>query len=226
LYLLYSSALQFLKAKPKPLDADDVSKVLRAAASGDLEEVRRLVRKDKRLAQATRPGVDEETSVLSLASRAGHLEVVRYLLDEGADLHHEGDQAFRRACRRGRADVVALLLQRGADREPSMLGGDTPLTHAVARDDGAMVEALLAHGPRHVNEDNYFDETPLITACRLGHAAIAERLLAAGADPMLRGFLSGATPLDIAKAHGSDECVALLQVRCTAFNRCVTGVLA
>jgi len=51
---------------------------------------------------------------LTAASRAGHLEVVRLLLDRGA-LDTLIDEAFLAASTAGHLEVVRLLLDRGAD---------------------------------------------------------------------------------------------------------------
>ena len=42
----------------------------------------------------------------------GHLEIVAFLLDNGADLHARNDGALREARANGHTAVVALLLER------------------------------------------------------------------------------------------------------------------
>jgi len=52
---------------------------------------------------------------LRLAAAHGHLEMVAFLLDNGAsDAHAEHDGALRQARARGHRAVVALLLKRAA----------------------------------------------------------------------------------------------------------------
>jgi ankyrin repeat domain-containing protein 17 len=52
------------------------------------------------------------------ASQEGHLELVRYLLTQGADVNATtttGDSALTYACENGHTDVAELLLQYRAD---------------------------------------------------------------------------------------------------------------
>lgn len=52
------------------------------------------------------------------AAQEGHLDLVRYLLESGADVHAQtqtGDTALTYACENGHTDVADLLLQFGAD---------------------------------------------------------------------------------------------------------------
>ena len=57
----------------------------------------------------------QNDNALVNASRKGHLETVRLLLDRGADVHARNDHALRFAAQRGRLETVRLLLDRGAD---------------------------------------------------------------------------------------------------------------
>jgi uncharacterized protein len=52
-----------------------------------------------------------------VASRAGHIKVVQWLLDEGAAINENDDfglTALALACSLGHPSVVTLLLKRGA----------------------------------------------------------------------------------------------------------------
>lgn len=49
------------------------------------------------------------------ASGNGYLELVRLLLERGADVHAYNDLALRWASRMGHLDIVKLLLERGAN---------------------------------------------------------------------------------------------------------------
>lgn len=52
------------------------------------------------------------------AAQEGHMELVKYLLENNADVHAQtqtGDTALTYACENGHTDVADLLLQYGAD---------------------------------------------------------------------------------------------------------------
>ena len=51
---------------------------------------------------------------LRMASRYGHLEVVKYLVDQGANVHARNDDALRWASRYGHLKIVKCLVEQGA----------------------------------------------------------------------------------------------------------------
>jgi ankyrin repeat protein len=50
-----------------------------------------------------------------MAAESGHLEVVQYLVSQGADIHVNGDAALRLATLHGRLNVVQYLVSQGAN---------------------------------------------------------------------------------------------------------------
>ena len=52
---------------------------------------------------------------LKAASLRGHLEIVKYLVENGADIHAEKDVALRSASFKGHLDIVKFLVENGAD---------------------------------------------------------------------------------------------------------------
>ena len=66
---------------------------------------------------------------LWIASQNGHLEVVRLLVDAGADkdkAHNDGWTPLHRACFKGHVEVVRLLVEAGADKAVSGCRSCTP----------------------------------------------------------------------------------------------------
>jgi ankyrin repeat protein len=88
-----------------------------AAAAGDQERIEQLLRKDSRLAKRLNSvGI----SPLSYASQGGYLQIVRLLLEHGADPNTpEGDApdglALYLACAGNHLEVARLLLEHGAN---------------------------------------------------------------------------------------------------------------
>jgi ankyrin repeat protein len=167
------------------MDEQDKEAIVQAARVGNLEEVRRLVQQDRGLLDAVCGTYEwEYSSPLVAAAGRGHLEVVRYLLDEGADInlrHFYGYTAVELACVSGRSEAADLLLARGADTSPRA-DGWIPLMWASTRGHTAVVELLLAHGCGDVDQCSVdYGHTALHLACFGGRAEILRLLLGAGA---------------------------------------------
>jgi len=112
-------------------------------------------------------------SALLQAAALGHLEVVRTLLQKGADLqftnsvhpHQKGDTALLRAAYRGHAEVFELLLKAGAHADVKNQWGWSAVHMAAAGDCTPCLEALA---PRQLPLDEAAHpsrgETPFLMA--------------------------------------------------------------
>lgn len=91
---------------------------------------------------------------LFLAAGEGRLEVVRYLLDQGADVNAReqfGDTALIEAVFNGQSAAVKELLFRGAD--PNAIGdGGTALDLAINRNHTAIADLLKHRGGKRACE--------------------------------------------------------------------------
>jgi ankyrin repeat protein len=174
-------------------DPADIVATLEASAEGNLPEVRRLVLKDRRLAEAETEDQDflgknvRSGSPLVMAALGGHLDVIRWLVDEGgADVNRAGElegdwTPLCGACASGSGAVVTFMLNKGADPGPNDMGW-TPLMTAAVWGGGEGMEVLLAHGcgdVDHCDEDGY---TASYHAVKWGHARELRLLVGAGAD--------------------------------------------
>jgi len=132
------------------LDAGAPMTIRGAVALGEAERARELGRE-----------IDwRRGGLLSLAVKHGRLEMVRLLLDWGADVDERATleeleepteswgQPLWLAAAEGRRDIAELLLDRGADPNANLYASGWPLDHAYRRGDRAMKQLLMDRGAR------------------------------------------------------------------------------
>ncbi|XP_048884163.1 ankyrin repeat and KH domain-containing protein 1-like isoform X5 [Brienomyrus brachyistius] len=123
-------------------------------------------------------------SALTLACYKGHLDMVRFLLDAGADQEHKTDEmhtALMEACMDGHVEVARLLLDSGAQVNMPADSFESPLTLAACGGHVELAALLIERGANleEVNDEGY---TPLMEAAREGHEEMVALLLAQGAN--------------------------------------------
>jgi ankyrin repeat protein len=172
--------------------------LMAAAAGGDAASVRLLL---KHGAKAdAQPAMDPRSfiygggrSALMWAAYRGELEIMKLLIDAGADVNGEGflGTPLSQAAWNDRIAAARLLIDRGA-RVDQMSHGDsyTPLHWAASSEqrDPGLVKLLLSHGAdpnrgggESVDAFMNVDQTPLMLARRRGESPILAALSAAGA---------------------------------------------
>jgi len=164
-----------------------------AMNENDTEAVRRLVALNPSLARVS----DEVgTTALNRAVLVNNLEMVKVLVDAGADIHNESRthaMPLSEAAYYGHREIVEFLLQEGADvdRQPTNIsshGSGTALHEAALGAKPDIVELLVNHGADANAPDNRDGATPLLSAISpepqsADRAATVEILLSSGADP-------------------------------------------
>ena len=81
--------------------------------------------------------------LLDIAASEGHLEIVKYLVNKGANIHAGDDYAVRVASRRGHLEIVKYLIKKGADIHAR---NEEALRDAVLDDKLETVKCLIDHG--------------------------------------------------------------------------------
>ena len=73
----------------------------------------------------------DKNEALTFASQEGHIDIVKYLVENGADIHARDELALREASENGHVEVVKFLLENGADiHGRDYLGSDAALREA------------------------------------------------------------------------------------------------
>jgi cytohesin len=154
---------------------------------------------------------DRGQTRLHTAAFEGYKEVVKLLIDNGADINAQGIGELRPlhfAAGRGHRDVVELLLAKGADPKAKLENHKTAVHLAVSGGYQDVAELLLQRGC-DVNARDVEGMTPLHAAIEGGHKLTAELLILKGAD--LTAKAGGEyTPLQLAASLGRKDMVELL----------------
>jgi hypothetical protein len=152
---------------------DPGDELRRAAGAGDVAKVKELLDKGTDVNAANSYG----GTALAFACDRGHLEVIKLLLDRGANPNTE-DTFYKSkpvvwAAQKGHTEIVKLLLDRGVAPDPQILimgiYGEAP----------AIVKLMIE---RAKPGDEVLTDA-LATAEQVGNAEIVEILKAAGAKP-------------------------------------------
>ena len=157
-----------------------------AVKRGDIVRVRELL--DSGEDPNTREHYTNRTALM-IASEYGHTEIIRLLLDRGADINSQNDSytALIKASMLGKGDMAEFLLDIGADPNIQNIKGDTALMNA-ARYSNSILN--LAEGTDYIK--------------------VVELLLRHGADPNIRNW-NGKTASMIAEREGADDIARLIQ---------------
>ena len=117
-------------------------------------------------------------TALHLASAQGRVDVVAFLLIEGAQTaktDQTGKTALHYAAGRGCIDIIDILLEKDVFLESADKGGYTPLHYAVLRGQVETAKRLLGAGA-NVHSRNYIGQTLLHSATRCGFTDIVDIL--------------------------------------------------
>ena len=117
-------------------------------------------------------GVKGDCTPLMEAASAGNADIVRLLLEHGADVNAQsssGNTPLMYACAGGHEDVVTLLLESNANVEDHNENGHTPLMEAASAGHVGVAKILLGHGAGINTHSNEFKESALTLACYKGH---------------------------------------------------------
>ncbi|MCY4127958.1 MAG: ankyrin repeat domain-containing protein [Gammaproteobacteria bacterium] len=190
--------------------------ILELSAIGDLNGVVSLIESDPTgLFLRDRRGL----TALHHAARCGHVELMKLLIDQGADTqaaNRHGHVPLSIAVEESQVEAVECLLDRGAD--PNARGGHyrgTVLHRAVLHRSLSIVVALLNAGA-DPNRQDANGKTPLHDAIGIGNQKIVARFLESPkVDISIRSGKTkfsdkGETPLEYATNRGKERIAQML----------------
>uniref|UniRef100_A0A915CVU3 Protein fem-1 homolog B n=1 Tax=Ditylenchus dipsaci TaxID=166011 RepID=A0A915CVU3_9BILA len=129
----------------------------------------------------------------------GHLEIVRFLVTNGANIetpNRHGHTPLMISCYRSKVELVKYLILLGVDVNARGVKGNTALHDAAEVGNKEIVEMLLKAGAR--SQPGEFGVTPLMSAAMLGHTEVMPLLfcLASRKEKQDSWKLLGATLVD------------------------------
>lgn len=161
----------------------DVMDLLADVEKGNGDAVRKALAAKPALAKAAD---NRGVTALHQAASVGDLEIVKLLLNTGADPNAlditSGETTLHPAARKGDAAIIKALIAKGAKVNARNGGGSTPLHYAAQGGSVPAIEALAAAGANMSVGDNR-KQTPLAYARASGQRAAAAALLKRGAKP-------------------------------------------
>ncbi|XP_055626845.1 protein fem-1 homolog B isoform X2 [Toxorhynchites rutilus septentrionalis] len=153
----------------------------------------------------------EGASALWVAAGAGHLNIIKLLVEHGSDVNHHTKNLstpVRAACFDGRLDIIRYLIDHGANINFANAYNNTCLMIAAYKGHADVVEYLLENGALP-NEQANCGATALHYAAECGHTDVCTALL--NFDAVLKRNEYGMTPV-ICAGERSRESVVLLFV--------------
>lgn len=140
---------------------------------------------------------------LHFAARGGHLEMVKFLIEGGANINSVDNYTFTAldlAIFGGKWDAVKFFVESGADINLKQCNGRTPL-HLAAKWGHLDTVKLLVKCGADVDIVNNYGKTPLLLAAWDGHLDIVKFLVEFGADANIKE-VTGITALHLATWEG------------------------
>lgn len=196
------------------LQARDVD-FLFSAQEGDLEVMKAMVEDGM---DVNYRGLFRERTAIEEAAGKGHLEVVEYLIEQGAEVDipdHFGYTALHKAALGGYDAIVKLLIEKKANVNAVTYeygGPTTPLMEATAwgyREGNIKTAKMLLDAGADVNFQNRYGYTPLSTAATRGHRVLVAMYLEAGAD-VNPATIIGSTAVTMAAYDNNTDIVEML----------------
>ena len=175
------------------------------------EIVRLLIANGAQLNGFARNG-NMPTKPLILAVEFGKANLVRALLDEGADIETkdaQGTTPLIKAAQVSRKEEIKILLGKKANINATNNKAETPLIAAIkARSDEIAILLLRSGADMECKDQD--GETPLFIAAKMGLLGVVMEMVDRGLVTEV-GYPKGLTPVEVAQRNGHTAVVEVLQ---------------
>lgn len=184
---------------------------LQSAARGDAKKCGELLTADGlRNLDVNTADYDQRTA-LHVAAAEGHVDVVSFLLSEGAVSNCKdrwGKTPLDDALFFGHESVVMILRAHGAVLGSPMADSVAKLCEAAKQNNVVLIKRLVLCGV-NVNQSDYDSRTPLHIAAAEGNLEAAKVLLLLGSEPLMKDRWAS-TPLNDAQKAGHEQVAKFL----------------
>jgi ankyrin repeat protein len=174
----------------------------------NLDGVRAIISKNRNIIN----DMDSEGNyMLNVATQAGNIEIVKYLVSQGADIHIKDsskETPLQIAIHEGNLELINFFLSKKADVNMKDHFNETSLHDATDKGKIEIVKLIVSHGA-DLNAKNNLRETPLLYAVKNNYSDIAEYLISEGAEVNSKDY-RGKSPLHEAAYQGNLEIVKYL----------------
>ncbi len=171
-----------------------------AVKADDLQGIQALISSGSNVNE-----LDDFGTPLHMAAARGSVEIVKLLIDAGANVEAETAapsqnkaHPLHTAAYSNRATVAALLIERGAKVDARDSRGFTPLMIAASSGNTKVAELLLQAGADPLAEDSGDHDIPIYVAAMNGHVDVVKLLLSKGVNVNVQNTHTGETPLWVA----------------------------
>lgn len=157
-------------------------------------------------------GGELESTPLNWAARSGHIQMVMYLIQNGANQYLfdlEGYSTIHLATMFGHSIVVAYLLAKGMDADMPDKNGASPLMFAAQRIHNRDPAQLLITFNARLNAQDSKGNTPLHYCVAYNNATVMKILLEKGASLDIKN-LKGLSPVEFALDRKKMNAVAIM----------------
>ncbi|KAF4079768.1 hypothetical protein AMELA_G00182050 [Ameiurus melas] len=198
---------------------ESTSKLLiKLTQDGHLCKIKHQIEETSEMKQCMNAPVGKSgDTLLHYAARHGHLDIVKYFVEDlnvDVELHNKDyKRALHEASSMCHEQCVRYLVDKGAKIDCLKKADWTPLMMACTRRNLEVIRVLLDHGadPTLQNKDGW---NSFHIACREGDPAVIEHLLHIRPEVWRTESKTRRTPLHTAAMHGCLEVVKILLERC------------